>query len=179
MTISQPDRDRALSYPLEHVLTRYRLSHDVPPAVALLHERELKRYLLLCAEYPDISLPVSPVIDELWHEFLLHTRDYMAFCNDLAGGFIHHVPMTAIDSRPAAARQYEILLTLYEEEFRELPPADVWPRVATNETRRADCSSDVDVFDRSSDGEPRSDSSPRFMRKDGIGDCRAERRPDE
>ena len=80
MAITQRDHDRALAFPLDHVRARYEQSHGLPPAVALLHERELKRYLLLCAEHADVRLPVSPVIDDLWHEFLLHTRDYADFC---------------------------------------------------------------------------------------------------
>ncbi len=40
----------------------------------------------------------SPLVDAGWHTFLLHTRDYGAFCIGL-GGFVHHVP----DDDPAPA----------------------------------------------------------------------------
>lgn len=38
----------------------------------------------------------SPLADVGWHVFLLHTRDYAAFCDQL-GGFIHHEPLPAGD----------------------------------------------------------------------------------
>lgn len=33
-------------------------------------------------------------IDDMWHTFLLFTRDYHAFCNKYVGEFIHHTPNT-------------------------------------------------------------------------------------
>lgn len=32
------------------------------------------------------------IIDEFWHTFILHTRDYEEFCNEYFGTFIHHSP---------------------------------------------------------------------------------------
>lgn len=32
------------------------------------------------------------VLDEYWHVFILHTRDYAAFCDAHFGFFIHHSP---------------------------------------------------------------------------------------
>jgi hypothetical protein len=34
------------------------------------------------------------IIDEMWHMFLLFTRDYSHFCMKYFGRFIHHVPIT-------------------------------------------------------------------------------------
>ncbi|GAA0517878.1 hypothetical protein [Saccharopolyspora thermophila] len=31
-------------------------------------------------------------MDTGWHQFLLYTREYRAFCDQVAGHFIHHVP---------------------------------------------------------------------------------------
>ncbi|MEV0734342.1 hypothetical protein [Polymorphospora sp. NPDC050346] len=38
--------------------------------------------------------PLSPstLVDIGWHTFLLYTREYAAFCDRIAGGFIHHEP---------------------------------------------------------------------------------------
>ena len=38
-----------------------------------------------------VSMP-SEVVDELWHEFILYTRDYHAFCSKAFGRFLHHTP---------------------------------------------------------------------------------------
>jgi hypothetical protein len=35
------------------------------------------------------------IIDEMWHTFILVTRDYTKFCNDMFGRYIHHSPGSA------------------------------------------------------------------------------------
>jgi hypothetical protein len=40
-----------------------------------------------------VSMP-SRVADDLWHEFILYTRQYDAFCKTAFGRFFHHVPAT-------------------------------------------------------------------------------------
>lgn len=44
-----------------------------------------------------VSMP-SQVADELWHEFILHTRAYDKFCRQAFGGLLHHTPATALGS---------------------------------------------------------------------------------
>ena len=39
--------------------------------------------------------PELELIDEMWHCFLMFTREYTAFCHDYLGRVIHHVPMTS------------------------------------------------------------------------------------
>jgi hypothetical protein len=41
-----------------------------------------------------IGMP-SKVVDDLWHEFILHTQDYQQFCRGAFGGLFHHVPALA------------------------------------------------------------------------------------
>jgi hypothetical protein len=38
-----------------------------------------------------VAMP-SQVVDELWHEFILYTREYEQFCRQAFGGFLHHTP---------------------------------------------------------------------------------------
>lgn len=42
-----------------------------------------------------VSMP-SQVVDDLWHEFILHTRDYQEFCSKAFGQFLHHSPAAAL-----------------------------------------------------------------------------------
>ena len=42
-----------------------------------------------------VSMP-SQVADELWHEFILYTRNYDAFCRQAFGGFFHHSPAVVL-----------------------------------------------------------------------------------
>lgn len=44
-----------------------------------------------------VSMP-SLVADELWHEFILYTRHYDAFCREAFGRFFHHTPATVLGS---------------------------------------------------------------------------------
>jgi len=38
-----------------------------------------------------VAMP-SQVVDDLWHEFILFTRDYQVFCQAAFGKFLHHTP---------------------------------------------------------------------------------------
>jgi|HubBroStandDraft_6_1064221.scaffolds.fasta_scaffold1806455_1 hypothetical protein len=40
-------------------------------------------------------------IDDMWHTFLLHTKQYMQFCEQYFGEFIHHSPTTVDDKLTA------------------------------------------------------------------------------
>ena len=42
-----------------------------------------------------VSMP-SQVADDLWHEFILYTRNYQAFCSRAFGRFLHHTPAVAL-----------------------------------------------------------------------------------
>lgn len=44
-----------------------------------------------------VSMP-SQVADTLWHEFILHTREYERFCTRAFGQFLHHSPAVALSS---------------------------------------------------------------------------------
>ena len=35
----------------------------------------------------------SKVVDNLWHEFILNTREYEQFCQQAFGRYLHHTPM--------------------------------------------------------------------------------------
>ena len=45
--------------------------------------------------YRRVAMP-SQVVDELWHEFILFTRDYQDFCRAAFGRFLHHTPAISL-----------------------------------------------------------------------------------
>jgi hypothetical protein len=45
-------------------------------------------------------------IDSMWHVFILHTHDYMAFCDRFFGSYMHHEPGIA-DSHPQSPADFE------------------------------------------------------------------------
>lgn len=44
-----------------------------------------------------VSMP-SQVADDLWHEFILYTKNYESFCRKAFGGFLHHTPAVVLGS---------------------------------------------------------------------------------
>ena len=50
-------------------------------------------YLMSGKRY--VSMP-SQAADDLWHEFILYTREYDAFCRRAFGGFLHHTPAVVL-----------------------------------------------------------------------------------
>ena len=67
------------------------------PRHASLVLRGLRQYFLgyLNAQGKYVSMP-SQAADDLWHEFILYTRDYSAFCDKAFGGYMHHTPAAVL-----------------------------------------------------------------------------------
>ncbi len=63
-------------------------------------ERGLRQFFIASAQANGrfVAMP-SKVVDALWHEFILHTRGYEAFCKKVFGRLLHHTPTEAM---PAA-----------------------------------------------------------------------------
>ncbi|GGC95610.1 glycine-rich domain-containing protein [Undibacterium terreum] len=59
--------------------------------------RALRQYFLvyLKSGYQHISMP-SQVVDDLWHEFILYTKNYELFCRKAFGRFMHHTPAAVL-----------------------------------------------------------------------------------
>jgi hypothetical protein len=141
MATIDPATAAALDFPLTRVAARYQQLYDVAAIDVARRERELKRYLVLRSKHPSHSLPITKPLDELWHLFLLDTREYSAFCETLGRGFIHHVPGDPSHSDAANVEGYRELLKLYEQVFSESPPADVWPAIGAASARFGNCDS--------------------------------------
>ena len=95
------DIQKVMNYQMPHIITRYRKDYNVSEDTAKVHEVELKRYFILAVDKTDDEDPLgmmSTQVDNLWHTFLLFTKDYQAFCHDMFGKFIHHIPLTDKES---------------------------------------------------------------------------------
>lgn len=95
-------------------------------------EREFKRFLLLIALDVKPIAMISPKLDDVWHQLVLFTRRYEAFCLDTVGFFVHHTPETGDDPIPVQAATN--LLLSYERLFGPMP--DIWFSGMTRELRR-------------------------------------------
>ena len=51
-----------------------------------------------------VAMP-SVIADELWHEFILYTRDYKTFCDQAFGAFLHHTPAEVLAPAKKASNE--------------------------------------------------------------------------
>lgn len=54
---------------------------------------DLVRFLVWKSLYPKKLIAPTEVVDEVWHEFILHTEPYREFCKRHFGAFIDHRPL--------------------------------------------------------------------------------------
>ena len=104
-----PEFNEMLQYRNEELLIRYRKDYPNNQLSAEQAFEEMKKYLWLGqkhkldqAAHPEdedlqfhfyLHLEMDE-IDDMWHTFLLFTKDYMDFCHQYFDTYIHHVPTT-------------------------------------------------------------------------------------
>ena len=99
--------DAVLTYRHPGVVARYLREFGGDESAAEELFGELMRWLYLCARASEpgtsrVTLSMYPEIlgiDDMWHIFVLHTRDYADFCARYFGRFIHHDPAPIDGSR--------------------------------------------------------------------------------
>lgn len=100
--------DYLLTYSNERVLKRYAKDYPFSRLASDVAMKEFIKYVWLvlkhqsdCQEHLDdtqykfdcMIYEEMKAIDDLWHTFLLFTKDYQVFCNEyLNGYFFHHQP---------------------------------------------------------------------------------------
>lgn len=117
----------ALTYENPALLARYQRDypqHTLPADIAL---QEIIKYLWMTEKQRQdrLAFPENPAlnfsarmypemaeIDNMWHTFLLFTRDYADFCERYLGRFIHHVPNTNADDA-LSPEAFELDFTRY------------------------------------------------------------------
>ena len=88
-----------LAYRNEDVLGKFRERFTVSQEEAEDLFTDVKKYLWLSAfarrrpSPPQLDM-FSPLVDELWHTFILFTKMYHKYCEDCFGYYIHHSPHT-------------------------------------------------------------------------------------
>lgn len=112
------------------LVRRYGETH---PGLGLLEVRKvfegLRQYFLACLAAqrgsiaPAVGMP-SKAVDDAWHEFILMTRDYQAFCRHAFGRYLHHAP----DETMGTPMRDALANTLHQL-GRPLPGAAAWATV--------------------------------------------------
>jgi hypothetical protein len=104
MTITDaPVTGRTLvTTPLFHALVdRTVTDFGVDPALAPRVVDQALAFLATAGRSANADIPLRPskAVDAGWHAFLMYTRPYRAFCDQIAGRFLDHVP----DDDPTAS----------------------------------------------------------------------------
>jgi len=88
------------------LIRRVKAQHDYLSDVDMKKVVEATRdYFYICnqAKGKMVAMP-SEIVDVLWHEFLLFTREYQEFCKKGIGRFLHHTP-TEVMKSPTSAQE--------------------------------------------------------------------------
>jgi len=87
------------AYPFPGFLRdKLRAAHPQLDEAALRNvERGLRQFFIASAQADGrfVAMP-SKVVDALWHEYILYTRGYEAFCRKAFGRLLHHTPAEAL-----------------------------------------------------------------------------------
>jgi hypothetical protein len=89
------------------VRQRFAQEHDTLGAddIATV-EAAARQWFRLAARHRKATLSMpSVIVDDYWHEMVLHTREYAEFCDTALGRFLHHVPESTMSAADAAANQ--------------------------------------------------------------------------
>jgi hypothetical protein len=91
---------RALAYENRHVVRGFMTKYAVSLSEAKSLFNETKKYLWLSAVAIERGMPLPiitneiVVIDEMWHNFVLFTKEYRDYCDDCYGFYVDHGPAT-------------------------------------------------------------------------------------
>jgi hypothetical protein len=94
-----------LTYQNDHVIFKFMENWDVTEQEARDLFEETKKWLWLSAdsvqrkdngeEVPQLAVTFSmTLMDEMWHTFILFTREYQLFCWNYFGFYLNHAPTT-------------------------------------------------------------------------------------
>lgn len=121
---------KAEAFDMSDVLARYKKEQGFTDDVIADHHRELVRFLSLCATGINAGkfYGMMGAIDELWHTFVIFTREYSRFCDQVAGRFMHHVPEVEGAVSEGTLEHYLAFLHDYETVYGEAAPTAYWPR---------------------------------------------------
>lgn len=86
--------DRPVEHLPRRVGTAVEVTTEHPELGDGMPQRILDQALAFLGTSATAAQPLGPsdLVDIGWHAFILHTVDYAAFCDRVAGRFVHHVP---------------------------------------------------------------------------------------
>ena len=96
-----PELEQVLSYSNQDVVDGLQNALDITASEAEMLFKEGLKWLWYCNQpdsrgYSSIDTSLL-ILDEVWHTFILYTKDYSQFCLEYFGRYIHHAPTTRQD----------------------------------------------------------------------------------
>ena len=55
------------------------------------------------------------IIDEMWHNFILFTKEYSEYCNDTYGYFCHHSPAITEANKEISLKEVEEIMVFIQK----------------------------------------------------------------
>ena len=116
---------KALAHPAQpFMIKRFIAANDYTEEAALRLFDEVKKFLIANRVLQVKAAPSEPV-DQMWHAWILFTKDYTAFCDQL-GGYIHHLPIPAGNpEQPPLEPTIEIMRVSFGEAAEDLWPLEL------------------------------------------------------
>jgi hypothetical protein len=112
-----------MSYDLSGVRERVLKEGSIEESRIDMVITEFRRFLGLCLLGNGFGM-TSREVDAVWHTFILFTRDYHAFCEEVFGHYLHHQPTAAGEPVDSAAAR-DAFRRSYEDVFGT-PPPSIW-----------------------------------------------------
>jgi hypothetical protein len=92
ITMNPAQLRELLTYYNEDILSRFTDMFEVTDEEALDIFQETKKFLYVC-QVDGVFIPDDLLIlDEMWHNFILFTKEYHAFCDRYFNRYFHHLP---------------------------------------------------------------------------------------
>lgn len=112
-----PFAQRLAKVDLTNVMERLGMETGFDAATLARAEDLYRKFLTLIATYPGRSFAPPRIVDEVWHNHILFTRQYVPDCELLFGSYLHHNPHLHADLSDA----YNDTIDAYQEVFNVHP----------------------------------------------------------
>jgi hypothetical protein len=84
--------ENMLLYTNEDILSRFTDMYDITSEEANDIFKETQKFLFIC-QLEGVFIPDDLlIIDEMWHNFILFTKEYHWYCEKYFGRYFHHLP---------------------------------------------------------------------------------------
>lgn len=116
-----PSLQELANYKNADVVERFSTMFGIDQTISEQVFEDMKTWLWLAAvakkEYSEKPFMIDGaliILDEMWHNFVLFTKDYGDFCERFFGNYLHHTPTT----RSNSGEEHKYMASLTQEELK-------------------------------------------------------------